>query len=78
MTIDNVPSPQRNGQDVVNIETMYHEGSGVPYKNGVCGEKVSWQMPETERAIGSPCESQSCCAETLLANQPDFSSRSAN
>src|SRR5467141_3418476 len=24
------------------------------------------------RTIGSPCESKSCCAETLLANQPDF------
>src|SRR6267378_7230404 len=74
MTIDNVPfTHKENGQDVVTYRDNVPRGiRSTLQERGLWREGLRGKCQKPKGAIGSPCESQSCCAETLLANQPDF------
>jgi len=76
MTIDNVLTTKKENGEVVasyldNVprgirSTLQERGL---WKEGLRGK---CQCQRVKGTIGSICESKSCCAETLLANQPDF------
>ena len=74
MTIDNVPfTHKENGQDVVTYRDNVPRGiRSTLQERGLWREGLRGKCQKPKGAIGSPCESQSCCAEMLLANQPDF------
>ena len=69
MTIDNIPIKiKENGKDVV----KYYLNNVPRGIRSTLEERGLWKDGLRKGTVGSPCESKSCCAETLLANQPDF------
>jgi hypothetical protein len=74
MTIDNFPTTSKeNGQEVVRYLDNVPRGiRSTLQERGLWGEGLRGKCPKEKGTTGSPCESKSCCAETLLANQPDF------
>jgi len=73
MTIDNVPiTTKENGQEVVRYLNNVPRGiRSALQERGLWKEGLRGKCPKAKGTIGSPCESKSCCAETLLANQPE-------
>jgi hypothetical protein len=74
MTIDNVAfTTKENGQDVVTYKDNVPRGiRSTLQERGLWKEGLRGKCQKPKGTLGSPCESKSCCAETLLANQPDF------
>jgi hypothetical protein len=74
MTIDNVPfTNKENGREVVTYRDNVPRGiKSTLQERGLWRDGLRGKCPKPKGSIGSPCESKSCCAETLLANQPDF------
>jgi hypothetical protein len=70
MTIDNVPTiSKENGEEVVRYLNNVPRGIR---ERGLWKEGLRGKCQKAKGTKGSPCETKSCCAETLLANQPDF------
>ena len=70
ITRDNVPFT--NKELVKRWSHMYHDSRGI---RSTLQERGLWKEDlrgKCQKAIGSLCESKSCCAGTLLANQLAF------
>jgi hypothetical protein len=72
MTIDNVPITNKEKVVIRYLDNVPRGIRSTLQERGLWKEGLRGKCKKVTGTIGSPCESKSCCAETLLANQPDF------